>query len=77
MRYEGIGPEQGAVVQQEDAFGYACERCLAGTEVEQITFMELAMNIETMEEFASKLVEWFYSGNWILVREETKNECAV
>ena len=77
MYYRGIGPEQGRTVEQEDAFAYACDRCLSGTDEEQVTFMEMAMATETMEDFASGLVEWSYSGNWIPVREETPYECAV
>lgn len=50
--YEGIGPEQGTVVSQEDAYSYALERCLSGTE-------------DDKQEFREMLVEWFYSGNWI------------
>lgn len=49
--YEGIGPEQGTVVSEEDAYAYALERCLSGTE-------------EDKQEFKEMLVEWFYSGNW-------------
>ncbi len=70
MFYRGIGPEQGKMIQQEDAFGYACERCLDGTDEEQVIFMEMAMVTATMEDFADSLVEWFYSGNWIKEKEE-------
>lgn len=57
MYYEGIGPEQGTVVSQEDAYAYALERCLSGTE-------------EDKQEFREMLVEWFYSGNWSRREEE-------
>ena len=57
MYYEGIGPEQGTVVSQEDAYAYALERCLSGTE-------------EDKQEFKEMLVEWFYSGNWARREEE-------
>jgi len=57
MYYEGIGPEQGTVVNQEDAYAYALERCLSGTE-------------EDKQEFREMLVEWFYSGNWSRREEE-------
>ncbi len=77
MYYEGIGAERGKRISQEDAFGYACDRCLSGTDEEQVTFMELAMSTDTMEKFASELVEWFYSGNWMAVREEYEDECAI
>jgi hypothetical protein len=56
--YLGIGPEEGAFVPGEKAYGYALERCLSGTEEEQ-------------EEFREMLVEWYYSGNWI--KEEESN----
>lgn len=56
MYYQGIGPEQGTVVNQEDAYEYALERCLSGTE-------------DDKQEFREMLVEWFYSGNWVR-REE-------
>lgn len=57
MYYEGIGPEQGTVVNDEDAYAYALERCLSGTE-------------EDKQEFREMLVEWFYSGNWSRREEE-------
>ena len=50
--YIGIGPEQDAVVSEEQAFDYSLERCLHGTPQDQQDFREL-------------LIEWFYSGNWI------------
>lgn len=39
-------------VSNEDAYEYALDRCLNGTEEEQ-------------KEFKEMLVEWFYSGNWL------------
>lgn len=50
--YVGIGLEEGTVVEEEDAFRYAFERCTKGT-------------LEDQKEFKEMLVEWFYSGNWI------------
>ena len=50
--YRGIGPEERTIVTEEEAFDYALERCLKGTEEDQ-------------EEFRKELVEWFFSGNWI------------
>lgn len=52
VQYEGIGPEEGTIVTEEEAFDYALERCLRGTPEDQ-------------EEFRSMLVEWFYSGNYL------------
>lgn len=48
--YKEIGT--GVFVTDEDAYDYALERCMKGTEEEQ-------------KEFKEMLVEWFYSGNWI------------
>lgn len=70
--YSGINEEMGKRVYEEDAFSYACERCLKGTFEEQETFLELARHCEDMEDFEENLVEWFYSGNWV---KEVNNEC--
>ena len=51
----GICSERGTCVEDEQAFDYALERCLSGTEEEQ-------------EEFKEMLVEWYYSGNWYIRR---------
>lgn len=48
--YHEIGTN--VFVPEKEAYAYALERCLNGTELEQL-------------EFRSLLVEWFYSGNWI------------
>lgn len=50
--YMGIGPEAGIFVSESQAYQYALERSLFGTEEEQREFLEMIM-------------EWFYSGNWI------------
>ena len=50
--YRGIGREVGSILTEEEAFDYALERCLKGTEEDQ-------------EDFRKELVEWFFSGNWI------------
>lgn len=52
----GIGPEEGTFVADADAYSYAMERCLHGTE-------------EDMNDFREMLVEWYFSGNWINVEE--------
>ena len=39
-------------IEGEDAYSYALNRCLHGSENDQ-------------KEFSSMLIEWFYSGNWI------------
>lgn len=50
--YYGIGSEQGKMIEEDEAFDCALERCLKGT-------------LEDQKEFKEMLVEWFYSGNWI------------
>lgn len=50
--YVGVGPEKDTVVEENQAYQYALERCLHGTLQEQ-------------QEFKKMLVEWFYSGNWV------------
>lgn len=52
MPYIGIGPEQGRVVDESEAYSYALDRCLHGTVREQI-------------EFRAMLTEWYFSGNWL------------
>lgn len=54
--YVGIFPEQGTVVEDEEAFEYALERCLKGT-------------LEEQQEFREMLIEWYYSGNWVYRKE--------
>lgn len=49
--YIGTGPEKDTVVEEEQAYQYALERCLHGTRQDQ-------------QEFKEMLVGWFYSGNW-------------
>lgn len=39
-------------VPEDEAFDYALDRCMNGSESEQ-------------KEFKQMLVDWFYSGNWI------------
>ena len=39
-------------VPEDEAYEYAFDRCMNGTEEEQ-------------KEFKEMLVEWFYSGNWV------------
>lgn len=52
MAYIGIGPEEGTIVEEDEAYEYALERSLHGTPQDRQDFKEL-------------LIEWFYSGNWI------------
>ena len=46
-------------ITEEQAFEYALERCLFGSQ-------------EDKREFKSMLIEWFFSGNFI--KEEKENE---
>lgn len=63
--YIGLGPEAGGKVRETDAFAYACERCVTGTEEERRYFLTLAKESSDMLEFAEVLVSWYYSGNWM------------
>ena len=51
-------PEAGTIVEEDQAYQYALERCLHGT-------------LEEQKEFREALVEWYYSGNWDEIEEET------
>lgn len=48
--YHELGTNE--FVPEADAFEYALERCMNGSEAEQ-------------KEFKEMLVDWFYSGNWV------------
>lgn len=56
--YLGIGPNEGIIVEKEQAFDYAIEHC----------FLIIPPGIHTFsweQEFKEFLEEWFYSRNWI------------
>lgn len=59
MSYIGIRSEKDTVIEDDQAYEYALERCLHGTEEDQA-------------EFRKMLVEWFYSGDWIYEEDEFK-----
>lgn len=67
--YVGILTEQGKSVHDADAFPYACERVESGTVEEQAEFMSIAADSADFTEFAARVVEWFYSGDWIYQNE--------
>ena len=48
----GLNENEGLFIPEEDAFGYAFERCTNGTD-------------EMIAEFKEMLVEWFFSGDWM------------
>lgn len=60
-----ISTNKSLAVSDEDAFCYACECCNKGNKEERETFMQLAKESSTIEEFAENLVSWFFSGSWI------------
>lgn len=70
--YIGIGPENGKRVPERDAFEYACGRVLIGDEEEQEVFMELARECSSIQELASRVTEWYFSGNWIRDPKDNK-----
>lgn len=67
--YIGINENKKYKVKDADAFCVACEMCNVGTKEEQKGFMQIAKTSDDIEEFAERLVEWFYSGNWIYEEE--------
>lgn len=50
--YCGINSEQGKRVDDEDAYEYALDRCLNGSDQDK-------------KEFREMLIEWYFSGDWI------------
>lgn len=67
--YIGIGKNSKLRVFDEDAFCVACEKCRTGTDEEKEMFFFLVKDSKSMEEFSERLVEWFYSGDWIYEEE--------
>lgn len=51
--YREIGTN--VFVHKEDAYEYAFDQCMNGSE-------------DLQKEFKEMLVEWFYSGNWVVER---------
>lgn len=74
--FRGIAENYGKNISDSDAFSYALERVLTHgkdrqafcKEFPQIGLKYLA-NDDNLEEFKRDLVEWFYSGNWVHVKE--------
>jgi hypothetical protein len=63
--FRGIGTERGHYVQSYDAFGVACHQCLNGNKEEQETFMEIMQDSEDIKEFSKRLIEWYFSSDWV------------
>lgn len=57
--YVGIGPEAGKRIEESEAFRYALEQCLFGSDADR-------------EEFRKMLPEWYFSGNY--KKEEIADE---
>ena len=55
--YCGINSEQGKRVDDEDAYEYALDRCLNGSDQDK-------------KEFREMLIEWYFSGDWIRRNED-------
>lgn len=64
--FYGILENEGKRVSSHDAFSYACECVENGTEEEKQEFMKIASKSSNFEEFADTLVEWFFSGSWVM-----------
>lgn len=63
--FEGIMSEAGKVVSDEDAFSYACERVQHGTTEEKAFFVDIVKTSDNFDEFAYRVVEWYFSGEWV------------
>lgn len=59
MYYKGVGSEAGTIVEEDQAYQYALERCLNGT-------------LEEQKEFKETLIDWYYSGNWVEMEDWEK-----
>lgn len=60
LGWQGIGPNAGEYVAVEDGFGYVCQQ--VGIERFDRTALEA-------DEFEEMLIDWYFSGNWIEVRQ--------
>ena len=60
MIYAGIGPNTGKAVDEDEARDYAMSHC--GIEMQD-------PNAPDADEFAKMFVEWYFSGNWMEVRQ--------
>lgn len=69
IEYQGIGPESGRVVPAENALSYAMERC-------GIRPSAAPVNPADRDEFQQMFLEWFYSGNWVPVKQGEEQEAA-
>lgn len=65
--FVGFGPERGKRVEEEDAFGYAMDRCSTDCAEDFLKeFKGLSLiTVDDIKEFREMVVEWFYSGNWV------------
>ena len=65
--FVGFGPEKGKRVEEEDAFGYAMERCTSDCIDDFCKEFadQVLITINDVKDFREKVVEWFYSGNWV------------
>jgi hypothetical protein len=61
MGYIGVGPNKGKAVVVDDAFHYVCE---------QVGIVDFDPSAPDAEEFQENLIDWYFSGNWVEVRED-------
>ncbi|CDC47059.1 uncharacterized protein BN652_01670 [Firmicutes bacterium CAG:424] len=65
--YVGICKEIGETVPDEEAFDYAFDRCMKGTEKEKQEFREVLDSEELIKKI---IVDWYFSGNWVHKEDE-------
>lgn len=54
-------------VSDEEAFDYAFDRCMKGTEKEKQEFREVLDSEELIKKI---IVDWYFSGNWVHKEDE-------
>lgn len=59
--YTGICKNHGLTVKKEDALDYALQHC----------GIRVVCQTEETPEFLEMLVDWYFSGNWVLENEQS------
>lgn len=63
--WEGFGPNSGKFVSAEDGYEFVAQA---------VGILELDHDAPEAREFKEMLVEWYFSGNWIEVKENIEEE---
>lgn len=69
--YIGINTERGKRVNDEEAFGYACQRMATQPESEDAkAFLSLIKECDSVTEFVKAYTDWWFSGDWLHKEDE-------